>query len=123
MVIKLYVDSNVLLTVWFEKRDRIDFFEASVDLLEGFYICRFLLVFSDVITREISKITGLDMQTVENVLLRRFREAGKLEKVTVTHVAANEATHLASIHGIHRIDALHAARGAGIKVKDPRNLV
>ena len=83
------------------------------------------------------------MNTVEDVLFNGFRAAEKLEKIKIDRETADEAVHLSSIHGIHKLDALHAALAnenecilvtfdrdlkrasslAGIKVRDPRDLV
>ncbi|MBN2335815.1 PIN domain-containing protein [Candidatus Bathyarchaeota archaeon] len=76
-------------------------------------------------------------------LVTLYREAGKLEKIIVDRNAADEAVHLSSVYGVHRLDALHAAlarmnhcllvtfdrdlrhaaRMAGVDVTDPRSLV
>ena len=141
--VRIYVDSNVFLTVWYDKRRDSEQFESSINLFEGVYECRFTLVVSNVLIREIGKVATIGMKNVEECLLKGFRTAGKLEKVKVTLESADEAVHLSSIHGIHKLDALHAALArvnkctlvtfdndlkraashAGIEVRDPRDLL
>ena len=141
--IRIYVDSNVFLTVWYDKQRDTEHLESSINLFEGVYECRYTLVVSNVLIREIGKVATMDMNDVEDVLLKGFRAAGKLEKVKITLESADEAVHLSSIHGIHKLDALHAALArvhdctlitfdndlkraashAGIKVRDPRDLL
>lgn len=77
------------------------------------------------------------------MLLRGFKDAGKLEKVSLDMDVENEAIHLASLFGVHKLDSLHAAlslrndcilvtfdqdlkqaaKHAGCPVSDPRELV
>ncbi len=133
----------MFLTVWYDKQRDTEHLESSINLFEGVYECRFTLVVSNVLIREIGKVATTDMNNVEDVLMKEFRAAGKLEMVKITLESADEAVHLSSIHGIHKLDALHAALArvndctlvtfdndlkraashAGIKVRDPRDLL
>jgi predicted nucleic acid-binding protein len=140
---RIYVDSNIFLNIWFEESEKPDLLSSSLSTLDDVYNCKYVLVVSKALVREISEVSGLSMERTELVMLRPYMLLGKVEWVKFTSKIADEAIYLESIYGIHRLDALHAAmasmydcwlvtfdhdlkkaaKKAGIQVRDPRELV
>jgi predicted nucleic acid-binding protein len=140
---RIYVDSNVFLNFLFEVHERPDLVDSSIETLENIGKCKYFLIVSDSLVREIKKVTKLSYERITMEIFRPYDIIKKIEWVKLTRKVADEAVYLSSIHGIHRTDAIHAAmasmydcwlvtfdndlktaaKNAGIEVYDPRDLV
>lgn len=139
---RIYIDSNVLLNFIYEIPDRPDLVDSSIRLLENITECKYYLVASDALVREIKKVTKWSEEKIRENIFRPYEIIDKIEWVKLTRKIAEEAIYLSSIYGIHTKDAIHAAmasmydcwlitfdydlkrasKKAGIPVYDPRNM-
>jgi len=107
--IKLYLDSNIFLNVWFEEMVKFgEIFYSSKKLLDEIINCKYLLVISELTIRELSKKTDLPIDIICDEYLRIYEMISKLTIVKVTKKIAEDAVYLSSSYGIHKVDALHA---------------
>jgi predicted nucleic acid-binding protein len=140
---RIYIDSNVFLNFIYEKPDRPDLVDSSIGLLENITKCKYYLVASDALIREIKKVTNWSEEKIRESIFRPYEIINKIEWVKLTKKIAEEAIYLSSIHGIHKTDAIHAAmasmydcmlvtfdydlkqasKKAGLDVNDPRNML
>ena len=140
---RIYVDANVFINFLYEESTRPDLVEASVSVLDDVIGCRFFLVVSDFLIREISKVTGLSYDVVESRLFEPYRMVEKLEFVKLSQDNGLDVTAFSSGYGVHPVDAVHAvlaenngcwlvtfdgdlkvaAGRAGFMVFDPRDLL
>lgn len=106
---KVYLDANIFLNVWFEEmiKDGEPFY-ASLKLLDAILECKFQLILSDLVIRELAKKTGLTYELVIQNYLKPYEILRKLTIRKTTMPIADEAVYLSSAYGIHKIDALHA---------------
>ena len=139
---RIYVDSNVFLNFLYGEPDRPDLVDSSIETLENVIACKYVLVASDGLVRELQKVTKLGYERVIKHIFHPYELVNKLEWVKLTRKVADEAVYLAGNYGIHRADAIHAAMAsvydcwlvtfdnelktaaskAGIEVHDPRDL-
>jgi len=140
---RIYVDTNVILNFIFSEHEKPELVKPSILMLEKVIECKYHLVTSDGVLRELRKITGWNEDKIKEIIYRPYELLDKLEWVKVTRKIAKEATDLNSLYGIHRADAIHAAtasmydcwlvtfdhelkkaaKKAGIEVYDPRDLI
>ena len=140
---RIYVDSNVFLNFLYGIPDRPDLVDSSMKTLENVIECKYYLVASDGLVREMQNVTKLGYERILNGIFRPYEIINKIEWVRLTRKVADEAIYLASNYGIHKADAIHAAmasvydcwlvtfdyelktaaKKAGIDVFDPRDLV
>ncbi len=107
--LKIYVDSNVFLNVWFEEMLRFSpAFYYSRKLLDGVLACRFWLVVSDLTVKELSKKTNLSREVIMEEYLGPFEMVEKLTVVETTEKMIREAGSVGRRYGLHASDALHA---------------
>jgi len=139
---RIYIDTNVFLNYIYEEPEKPEIVEPSILLLEDTKDCKYFLVASDGMVREIQKITQWEEDKILEKIFRPFELLEKIEWVKTTKQVAEEATYLYSLYGIHRADAIHAAmasmydcwlitydrelkkaaKTAGLIVYDPREL-
>ena len=140
---RIYIDSNVILNFIYEIPDRPDLVDSSIRLLENITKCKYYLVASDGLLREIKKVTKLREEKIKEDIFRPYEIINKIEWVKLTKKIAEEAVYFSSIFGIHSKDAIHAAMAsmydcwlvtfdydlkvasgkAGIDVYDPKDLL
>lgn len=140
---RIYMDSNIILNFIYEIPDRPDLVDSSIRLLENVTECKYYLVASDALIREIKKVTKWSEEKIRENIFRPYEIVNKIEWVKLTRIIAEEAVYLSSIYGIHSKDAIHAAmaskygcrlitfdndlkrasKKAGIDVHDPRNML
>ena len=70
-IMKLYVDSNIFLNVWFEEMLRLSpAFYYSRRILDAILECRFSLVVSDLTVQDLSGKTSLTKEVIINEYLK-----------------------------------------------------
>ena len=77
--------------------------------MENVIACKYYLVASDGLVRELQKVTKLGYERVINDVFRPYEIVNKIEWAKLTRTVADEAVYLAGTYGIHRADAIHAA--------------
>lgn len=108
-IVKVYVDSNVFLNVWFEELLRLSpAFYYSRRLLDAILECRFRLVISDLTVKELSRKTNLPKETIIEEYLKPYEMVGKLTIIEATKENIREANEISRRHRLHASDALHA---------------
>jgi len=106
---KVYLDANIFLNVWFDEMIKTgEPFYASFKLLDAVLECKYDLILSDLLIRELAKKTSLTYNQVLDNYLKPFEILGKLSIRKTTMSIADEAVYLSSTYGIHKVDALHA---------------
>jgi predicted nucleic acid-binding protein len=107
--IRLYLDSNIFLNVWFrEMIKKGTVFRSSKRLLESILECRYTLFVSMLTLRELSSKTDLPEAVLMDEYLKPFTMIDKLDIIRVTAKVAEEAAYMHSSWGIHMMDAIHA---------------
>ncbi len=106
---RIYIDSNVFLNFIYEIPERPDLVDSSIRLLENVTECKYFLVASDALIREIKKVTKWNTEQIRENVFRPYEIMNKIEWVRLTRKTAEEALYLSSIYGIHPKDAIHAA--------------
>lgn len=108
-IVKVYVDSNVFLNVWFEELLRLSpAFYYSRKLLDAILECRFRLVISDLTVKELSRKTNLPKETIIEEYLKPYEMVGKLTIIETTKENIREANEISRTYRLHASDALHA---------------
>ena len=108
-VVKVYVDSNIFLNVWFEEMLRLSpAFYYSRRILDAILECKFLLVISDLTLKELSRRTNLSREVIVEQYLRPYEMVEKLTVIETTKDMIREASSISRRHRLHASDALHA---------------
>ncbi len=107
--VKVYVDSNIFLNVWFEEMLKFSpAFYYSRKILEAVLECKFRLVVSDFTVKELSKKTSLPKETIIGEYLKPYEMVGKLTIIETTKDDIREANGISRRYRLHASDALHA---------------
>jgi predicted nucleic acid-binding protein len=134
----LYIDSNIYLNIWYREEN----FQPSYNLLNEIINCKYTLTTSTLIIKELSKKTSIPQADITNDYMKPYQILNKVNMAKITQQVADDATYLASQHGIHPTDALHiimaktnnctlvtrdremtrAAKQYGVKVNTPEEL-
>ena len=106
---KIYVDSNIFLNVWFEEMLRFSpAFYHSRKLLDAILECKFRLVISDLTVKELSRKTNLSKEIIMKEYLRPYDMVEKLTVIETTKDMIREAGSISRKYRLHASDALHA---------------
>lgn len=107
--LKIYVDSNIFLNVWFEEMLRFSpAFYHSRKLLDAILECKFRLVISDLTVKELSRKTNLSKEIIMKEYLRPYDMVEKLTVIETTKDMIREAGSISRKYRLHASDALHA---------------
>lgn len=108
-IVKIYIDSNIFLNVWFEEMLRFSpAFYYSRRILDAILECKFWLVLSDLTVKELSKKTNLPKETITQEYLRPYIMVNKLIIIETTADMIREANSTSQRYRLHASDALHA---------------
>ena len=106
---KIYLDSNIFLNVWFEEMVKFgEIFYSSKKLFDEIIDCKFNLVVSELTIQELSSRTELPKDLIFEEFLKIYQLLKKLEIVKITKKVADDAIYFGSSYGVHSADALHA---------------
>lgn len=107
-VLKVYIDSNIFLNVWFEEMLRFSpAFYYSRKILDAILECKFQLVISDLTVKELSRKTNLSKEVIIQEYLKPYEMVDKLVIIETTEDTIKEANTLSRRYKLHAADALH----------------
>ena len=108
-ILKIYVDSNIFLNVWFEEMLRFSpAFYYSRKILDAILECKFHLVISDLTVKELSKKTNLSREVITQEYLKPYEMVDKLSIIGTTKEMIGEADTISRKYRLHASDSLHA---------------
>jgi rRNA-processing protein FCF1 len=105
----LYLDSNIYLNIWFEERNGINnYCDSSLKLMEEIIHCKYKLITSNLIIKELAKKTDQSEETIILNFMKPFISLSKYEMEKITQKIADDAAYFCGMYGIHKVDAIHA---------------
>ena len=107
-MVNLYLDANVYLDYWEDRRDNIrPLGEFAFNLIRRAINCEFVICYSDFLLFEVCKSCNLPKEEIFEQIFRPIENAGKLRHIMYTY--ENEAKIISKENGMHRTDAIHIA--------------
>lgn len=106
---KIYLDTSIYLDYWQNRADKMrPLGEFAFSLMKEAIKCRFLILISNEVLKELEKVTGFSEEKVWNTILSSLKEANKIAIVKINLNQIKESEKIAKQKNIPKADALHA---------------
>lgn len=110
MVRKLYLDTNVYLDYWFDRKDNLrPLGEFAFQVMKRAVSCEFVIVYSIFVVNELCDILGMTKTECYDNIFKELGDKRKLIYITPEKGSKEEAERLMKRFNLSRNDAMHLA--------------
>ncbi len=105
---KLYLDANIYLDWWFDRKDnKLPLGEFAYQLFRRTFECEFMVIYSEAIVSELCNVLNISNELCFERFFKKLGDLGKLEFVSANEFDSAEIETLVKQKILARKDAEH----------------